>query len=252
MNAGLPHSSLMAETAVRQELVVNAPPARVFEAWTDPLHVARWYVERADGDPREDSRVAWVIAGSTEPFEVNVCAPSHRLVLTHVGEPPWRGTVIDIALRPERGGTRVIVEHYAFPAALRGHVPVLRSGWACNLAVLREYVERHWDQRLDRVEARMEVDPNPLAVATALRDAESIRHWAEEAPERVLASTAHGAVFALRGFPGVYVVSGAGAVSVWYATWGGSGSDAREAQRKTQELAGRFVARVQAIEREVR
>jgi len=71
---------------VRQEIVIAAPPARVFDAWTDPEEIPRWYVERQEGDPRRDERIVWFITpedleGDGEPFAVRVAERERRLVL---------------------------------------------------------------------------------------------------------------------------------------------------------------------------
>jgi uncharacterized protein YndB with AHSA1/START domain len=237
-------------TAVHQEILIAAPPGRVFEAWVDPLEIARWYVERAEGDPREDQEIRWVLRGEVEPFEVNACEPGERLVLTHVGDPPWRGTVVSVTFEKERTGTRVTVRQRGFRPEMKGRIPQVSSAWACMLALLKEYLEEHAGMPRDHVEVRSEVDPNPLSVATALRSVESIEHWAEEPPDRILATTPHAAVFTLDGLPGVFTVSGVGAVSVWYSVWGGS--DAEDAYGKAQQLVDRFVDRVQRVTRRVR
>jgi len=232
---------------VRQEIVIAAPPARVFDAWTDPEEIPRWYVERQEGDPRRDERIVWFITsedlgGEGEPFAVRAAERGRRLVLENVGEEPWRGTVLDVALVPEGDGTRVVVEQSGFSEGVRGFAPVVDSGWAQVLAILKEYLERHAGERRRTAEARRRVEPDPAVVAEAFGSAEAIAEWAGEAPERVLATTPRGAVVAFPGIRGVYAFMGVGGAVVWASVWGDG--DLERAKAKAEDLAERLAARI--------
>jgi len=232
---------------VRQEIVIAAPPARVYDAWTDPEEIPGWYVERQEGDPRRDERIVWFITpedleGDGEPFAVRTAERGRRLVLEDVGEEPWRGTVLDVALVPEGDGTRVVVEQSGFSEGVRGFAPVVDSGWAQVLAILKEYLERHAGERRRTAEARRRVEPDPAVVAEAFGSAEAIAEWAGEAPERVLAMTPRGAVVAFPGIRGVFAFMGVGSAVVWASLWGAG--DLERAKRKAEDLAERLAARI--------
>ena len=234
---------------VRQEIVIASPPARVFDAWTDPEEIPRWYVERQEGDPRRDERIVWFITsedlgGEGEPFAVRAAERGRRLVLENVGEEPWRGTVLDVELLPEGDGTRVVVEQSGFSEGVRGFAPVVDSGWAQVLAILKEYLERHAGERRRTAEARRRVEPDPAVVAEAFACAEAIAEWAGEAPERVLATTPRGAVVAFPGIRGVFAFMGVGGAVVWASVWGDG--DLERAKAKAEDLAERLAARIGA------
>lgn len=232
---------------VRREIVIEAPPERVFDAWADPEEIARWYVERQVGDPRADGRIVWFITcedldGEGEPLAVRIVERGRRLVLENVGPEPWRGTVMDLELVPEGSGTRVAIEQRGFSEPLREFAPVVASGWACTLAILREYLERHAGEPRRTAEAKREASPDPAAVAEALASADAIARWAGEAPERVLATTPHGAVVTFPGRPGVFTLMGFGGATVWYTGWGED--DLAAAKERAEELAERLAGRV--------
>lgn len=228
---------------VRQEIVIAAPPERVFDAWTDPDEIPGWYVERQEGDPREDERIVWFITredldGDGVPLAVRTAERGRRLVLENVGEEPWRGTVLDVELFPEGDGTRVVVEQSGFSEGVRGFAPIIDSGWAHVLAILKEYLEHHAGERRRTAEARRRVEPDPAAVAEAVASAEAIAEWAGEAPDRVLATTSRGAVVVFPGIRGVFAFMGVGGAVVW-----GDG-DLERAKAKAEDLAERLAARI--------
>lgn len=232
---------------VRQEIVIAAPAERVFDAWTDPDEIPGWYVERQEGDPRENERIVWFITREDldgEPLAVRTAEPGRRLVLENVGEEPWRGTVLDVELLPEGAGTRVVVEQSGFSEGVRGFAPIVDSGWAHVLAILKEYLEHHAGERRRTAEARRRVEPDPAGVAEAFASAEAIAEWAGEAPERVLATTPRGAVVAFPGIRGVFAFMGVGGAVVWASVWGDG--DLERAKAKAEDLAERLAARIVA------
>jgi hypothetical protein len=160
-----------------------------------------------------------------------------------VGEPPWRGTVVDVELHDVDDRTRVVVTQRRFAAALREHVPYVDAGWACVLALLKEYLEHHAGRPRREVKARRDARPDPAAVAQALAGADAIQRWAGESPARVLATTPHGAVVTFPGIEGVFTLMAMSGVAVWHSTW--SEHQTSGAGAKANELCDRFAARVQ-------
>jgi uncharacterized protein YndB with AHSA1/START domain len=235
---------------LRLETVIEADPERVFEAWVDPRDVSRWYADKVEGDARESGNVRWVIGGEGTRFRVAELSPGERLVLVDEERGAFNGVSLDVAFTREKGGTRVVLSVDGLRAEHQDRVPMLRSAWTCALAILKEYLEAHEGMPRDQLEARGPAAPNPLSVATALRSAEAIQHWAGETPERILAATAHAAVVKFRGHDGVFTITGLGSVSVRYTVWGGR--DARDAEQEAQHLVDRFIERVQAPAREAR
>lgn len=237
----------MPDSAVRQEIFIAAPPERVFDAWADPDEIARWYVQRQVGNPRRDERIVWHIncedlCGEGEPLAVKTAELGRRLTLENVGGEPWRGTVVDVELTPEAKGTRITVTQSGFSDAVRDFAPVVASGWACVLAVLKEYVERHAGKPRSVAESRRPTAPDPSAFAYTIATPAAIARWAGQAPTRLLATTPHGAVAAFVGYAGVFTLMGVGDVAVIYTTWGEPKAD--EAKEKVEDLAHRLARHV--------
>ena len=102
---------------------IRAPAQRLFDAWTDPLQLMRWWGPRgvvcdnAEVDLRiggryrianrfADGHVVW-IAGVFEVIE-----PPHRLVYSwFVDDQQGVGERVTVRFEPHDAGTEVIVEH---------------------------------------------------------------------------------------------------------------------------------------------
>lgn len=214
--------------------VIRAPPEAVFEAWCAPEQIARWYVDAAEGDPRDQAQIGWQLGEETEPLAVTTCEPTRRLVLTNVSDGAWEGSAVDVTIEPVEDGTRCTVVQRAIPEALADHVPNVQAGWACTLALLKEHLEHHAGQDRRVAEAIETVDVAEKRAAEALGSAEAIASWAGQPPARVLATTPRGAVVAFEGLPGAFTLMAAHAVIVWYTTWGEE--ELGEAQARTEAL----------------
>jgi uncharacterized protein YndB with AHSA1/START domain len=227
---------------VHQERTILASPRQVFEAWTDPEAIARWYVDRAAGNPCTDDEVAWFLGGEQFLLEVDECVADERLVMTNVSPASWRGTVLDLRLSAVEGGTLVSVEQRNFPDALRQHVPNVDAGWVCTLALLAESLEHHAGQRRHHLKAVREMPVDREAVGQAFVNASSVARWLGEPPARLLAATPRGIVLALRGFSGIFTVMAVDGLAVRYDAW--DTHDLALAQAKADLLVDRLAAEV--------
>ncbi len=207
---------------VRREMVIEASPARVFDAWADPGQIAHWYAEQGEGDARQDKQVKWVIGGRAQPLEVTAMEPDRRILLTNVGTDEWAGTVLDLTFEPEGapGSTRLVLEQTTPAESLQDFMPAVDSGWACALAVLSEYLVHHAGDPRMQVEAHTPGRIDVAMAVEALASLDAIADWAGDRPARLLVSAPRGAVVAFAEFPGVFTIMGVGGANVFYATWG--------------------------------
>ena len=121
-----------ATDVVEHEVRVAAPPAAVFDYFTDPVKLVRWMGSEATLDPRPGGVCRVTIGAVTMIGEFVEVAPPSRLVFTWGFEPaifevPPASTVVEVALQPDGDGTRVRLTHRRLPAVA---VDFHAHGWA--------------------------------------------------------------------------------------------------------------------------
>jgi uncharacterized protein YndB with AHSA1/START domain len=128
---------------------LNAPPEKVYAAWTDPEKIARWFApasaSKAGGRASIDARVGGrycvsFTMQSGEHFEVGgvyrEVVPNRRLVFSWAWHStPERESLVTVQLEPDGGGTLLTLHHEQFfdQAACDSH-------------------ERGWNNALDKLE----------------------------------------------------------------------------------------------------
>ena len=144
----------MATTLVKPSLILkrrlNAPPARVYSAWTEPEKVKRWFgpgqtqVTTAEFDRRAGGR--WhIVAVSTDGQEHDVSGifrevvPDERLVYTWAWRStPERESLVTVEFKPDGTGTLLTLTHEHFydePTRDRHQI-----GWNGALDKLERYL----------------------------------------------------------------------------------------------------------------
>jgi uncharacterized protein YndB with AHSA1/START domain len=149
-------SSADAGLATRPSLTLkrrlNAPPAKVYAAWTDPEKIARWFGPaqvvagsvRADIDARIGGRyrVSFKMQDG-EHHEVagiyREMVPNQRLAFSWAWHStPERESQVTVCLKPDGDGTLLTLQHEQLfdQAARDGH----ETGWIGTLDKLEKYL----------------------------------------------------------------------------------------------------------------
>jgi uncharacterized protein YndB with AHSA1/START domain len=129
---------------------LNAPPVKVYGAWTDSTKISRWFgpenaeVLHAETDVRVGGRFRIVFRGPDgEEQDVGgvyrEVLPNERLVFTWAWRTtPERESLVTVALKPEGEGTLLTLMHEQFfdEAARDRH----GHGWSGTLDKLENYV----------------------------------------------------------------------------------------------------------------
>jgi uncharacterized protein YndB with AHSA1/START domain len=130
---------------------LNAPPAKVYAAWTDPEKIIRWFGRsdakrdsfQAEIDARIGGRYRVSFSTDTEYYEVGgvyrEAVPGERLVFSWAWHStPERESQVTVSLKPDGDGTLLTVhqEQLFDQAARDGH----ERGWLGSLDKLEKYV----------------------------------------------------------------------------------------------------------------
>jgi len=241
---------------------VGAPVKRVYAAWTDPRLLVQWYPEVVEGAirPGEVVRFQWRSLGIAIDLDVRELIAGERIVFEgQTGGSRQRQTV---TLTPTPTGTQLAVEQAGL-ASLEDAAGS-QSGWTIGLAVMCEYLERHFGKNRES----FAVLASARGGRAAIRDLLQQPSWlAERAPRlvsvgtplaldlidgstvtgQVIADTGHevalrcdeiDGVIALRAFP-----AGAGTwlVGAQVSSWAGD--------RATEQLSALRHALVSGVER---
>ena len=144
--------SLATKPSLTLKRRLNAPPAKVYAAWTEPAKIARWFgpqgaeVLRAEADVRVGGRYRVIFRVSDgEQHDVSggyrEVVPKQKLVFTWAWiSTPERESLVTVALKRDGDGTLLTLTHEQFfdePARDRH-----RSGWSGVLDNLESYVNR--------------------------------------------------------------------------------------------------------------
>jgi len=130
---------------------LNASPAKVYAAWTDPEKIVRWFgradlkpdTMRAVIDARVGGRYRINFDTESEYYEVGgtyrEVVPNERLVFSWAWHStPERESVVTVTLRPDGDGTWLTVHHAQLfdEASREGH----ERGWLGALDKLEKFV----------------------------------------------------------------------------------------------------------------
>ena len=129
---------------VDRSIFIDAPPARVYDLLTDAELLTRWMAPTARTDPRVGGEVTWTHHNGDSVMGRYVeLVPARRVVFTYgwdrpdVEVPPG-STIVEIDLRPERGGTMLHLVHRGLDDPM---ADAHSGGWANYLERLRTAAE---------------------------------------------------------------------------------------------------------------
>jgi len=134
------------------KLTINAAPAKVFDALTDPKHIARWWTPDCTADQKEGGRARFEFKNSDGKLDgysvmrIEKLVPNERvewkcLEQDYQGIQDWVGTSIRFSLSPNQQGTDLAFVHSGF-ASTEGSYHRCTDGWGHVLTIsLKNYLE---------------------------------------------------------------------------------------------------------------
>jgi uncharacterized protein YndB with AHSA1/START domain len=134
--------------SIEREVILPAPPARVWTALTQADQLGAWFGTQASIDLRQGGEVVFTWDGSTGPRGtsrgvIETVEPTHRFAFRWQANPgDVLMTRVEFTLEPHVEGTRLFVVESGFgslPPELRTHEHHL-EGWQRELGDLAEYL----------------------------------------------------------------------------------------------------------------
>jgi uncharacterized protein YndB with AHSA1/START domain len=136
---------------ISREVVIDAPPDKVWTIVTEPRHVARWFSDEAEIDLRPGGAMLLTWHGhGTYRGRVEAVEPPHRFTfrwLRREDNEPGEGTstLVEFTLAPEGTRTRLRVVETGFQGLTWAEEDKARyadenaQGWIHELNELRDY-----------------------------------------------------------------------------------------------------------------
>ena len=128
---------------ILQQLTIKAPQERVFETFSTPDGLDRWWTKQASGEPQQSADFTLFFGpGYDWRGTVTRCSPpsAFELVITHA-HPDWMGTRVGCELEADSDAVTIVrFYHTGWPAA-NEHWRISCYCWAMYLRVLRRFLE---------------------------------------------------------------------------------------------------------------
>ncbi|MEW5794736.1 MAG: SRPBCC domain-containing protein [Candidatus Zixiibacteriota bacterium] len=130
-----------------QKIEIQASPERVFKAWTEPKTIVKWFVVKAEMEPRRNGRLQWEwLAGDKLDARIIDIKKPGKFVFPFGS----KGEKVAVTIRKQRRGSLVELHQYDMKASPRDRVQMhlgCREGWAFFLSNLKAFLEHGVDLR---------------------------------------------------------------------------------------------------------
>jgi uncharacterized protein YndB with AHSA1/START domain len=127
---------------ITHDFPINAPPAQVFRALSDPKLLDEWWTQRSAGKPALGEAYDLDFGpGYAWRAQVTKCVLNVEFELTMTAaDADWMGTRVGMQLKPIDGGTQVRFAHSGWPNG-NEHFRISSFCWAMYLRVLKRHLE---------------------------------------------------------------------------------------------------------------
>jgi uncharacterized protein YndB with AHSA1/START domain len=135
---------------MEQEIRIQAPADRVWEAWADPVKISQWFTDRAEGFAEPGATITWFFDAFNIriPYHVLRAEPGRSYAIRWEPSPGRDPGVLEITLAHAGGETtlRLVNSGFREGAEWNEEYEGVSSGWTMALALLKHYVENYFGQ----------------------------------------------------------------------------------------------------------
>ena len=135
---------------MEKEIRIQAPADQVWEAWADPVKIAQWFVDRAEGFAEPGATITWYFDSFNFkiPYQVLRAEPGKSYAIRW--EPPEGRDpgILEVTLEHAGGVTtlRMLESGFREGAEWDEEYEGTSSGWTMMLALLKHYAEHYFAQ----------------------------------------------------------------------------------------------------------
>ncbi len=164
---------------VKKDTEVEAPAAKIFEAWSDPDHLQRWFTDRVSGWPGVGSNLTltWKNFGFSVSYKIAEMRPPEKLVLkTRL---PGVGTQV-LTVNLARRAPKTIVSISESGPENHKSDPMesgVDSGWDMALGVMKLYVEKYFGKNRGTFFAMLPAQFEYSQLRPLYTTAEGLQKW---------------------------------------------------------------------------
>jgi uncharacterized protein YndB with AHSA1/START domain len=148
-NSSRKHHGRIIDTKVH----IRTSPHRAWLAWTDPQHIANWFVDRAEGVAAPGEVMTWFFDtfNYRQPVPVIEADVDRTFVIGSGDQPGPQGLpyLMEITISKEAGATtvRLLNSGFSHDSKFDDEFEGVVSGWDMALATLKYWLEHHPDDR---------------------------------------------------------------------------------------------------------
>lgn len=131
---------------VTKSIEINAPPSKVFAAWTEPDHLERWFTDKVTGWPGVGSTLSFRFKNFGFSVDYKLAEMKPDVSLVYKTRLPGVGTQV-LSIKLARRAPKTIVTVSESGPENHKSDPLesgVDSGWQMALSVLKNYVENHF------------------------------------------------------------------------------------------------------------
>ncbi len=164
---------------IRDEILIDAPPEAVYQAWADPKTVPAWFVSRAEGRMEVGETVYWSfgVDGEGMTHRVVEADPPRRIVLEL--SVPQGLTLLEITIE-QRGGhslLRLVQSGFGQGPEWDDQYEGMLSGWMMALAVLKLFAERYFGRQRTEIMVLSDAEFDRDGLLELQRTEEGLSRW---------------------------------------------------------------------------
>jgi uncharacterized protein YndB with AHSA1/START domain len=128
-------------------IAIDAPPEKVFQAWTDDKVVIKWFTVKAEMEPKKKGRIIWEWLGGDKLETKNIDFVPPKKFVFPFGS---KGEQVAVTIVPDGNGSVCELRQTKMKTDSKSRISMhmgCKQGWTFFLTNLKSYLEHGVDLR---------------------------------------------------------------------------------------------------------